>query len=101
MDLEFCRKQLSANAAAIEQLVRSVPAEQACWRSAEDEWSILEVLYHLVDEEGNDFPFHNIKIQAVQGAQAPEIHGQLFYLENRFHIMTACSFQTCRFCGHC
>ena len=40
---------------AIAGLVRDIPAEQATWRPDPDSWSILEVIYHLVDEEREDF----------------------------------------------
>ena len=57
MNLDYCRNRLSANAAVIHEMIKAVTVEQACWRPAADEWSILEVLHHLVDEERKDFPF--------------------------------------------
>jgi len=73
MNLEFCRQQLSANAVAVEQLIESVAAEQACWKPADDEWSILEVLYHLVDEERKDFPYRLRHLVSGSGEPWPPI----------------------------
>ena len=55
MDFDFCLAQLSHNAAAVQQLVEGVSAEQARWKPDEASWSILEVLCHLYDEEREDF----------------------------------------------
>lgn len=49
--------QLAVNGRAIAQLVEGVSAEQARWKPAADEWSILEVINHLYDEEQLDFRF--------------------------------------------
>lgn len=57
MNLDYCQETLSANAAAIHEIARSASAAQVCWKPAADEWSILEVLHHLVDEERKDFAF--------------------------------------------
>lgn len=46
---------LSASAEAIQALTSAVTPEQARWRPAPDQWSILEVINHLVDEEVEDF----------------------------------------------
>ena len=37
------------------QLVQGVPDEQARWKPSPNEWSILEVIHHLVDIEIEDF----------------------------------------------
>ncbi len=55
MDVTYCRDQLSANAAAIENLLASVDAQWARWRPTKEDWSILEVVNHLLDEEREDF----------------------------------------------
>ena len=55
MEFDFCLAQLSHNAAAVQQLVEGVSAEQARWKPDEASWSILEVLCHLYDEEREDF----------------------------------------------
>lgn len=47
--------RLRHGAAVFEALARDVPMEQARWRPAADQWSILEVVCHLADEEVRDF----------------------------------------------
>lgn len=53
--LEFARARLAANAAAFAALMESVTDEQARWKPVPEEWSMLEVLCHLYDEEREDF----------------------------------------------
>ncbi len=47
--------RLAANAEAIAALARAVPADQARWAPSAEEWSILDVIGHLEDEEREDF----------------------------------------------
>jgi hypothetical protein len=53
--LDAAITRLSANADAIAALARGVSEAQAHWKPAPDEWSILEVICHLYDEEREDF----------------------------------------------
>lgn len=55
MNLEYFGSRLSNNAETIHSLVRGVTEEQARWKPTPDEWSILEVINHLYDEEREDF----------------------------------------------
>ena len=55
MNLEYFTARLSENADTIQSLVRRVAEEQARWKPAPEEWSILEVINHLYDEEREDF----------------------------------------------
>ncbi|MCW5879006.1 MAG: DinB family protein [Anaerolineales bacterium] len=55
MNLETYIIRLTHNAAAIANLVQGVPAEQERWRPSASDWSILEVVNHLYDEEREDF----------------------------------------------
>lgn len=55
INLDTCLARMSANADAIASLSRSVTEAQARWKPSPDEWSILEVLCHLCDEEREDF----------------------------------------------
>jgi len=48
-------RQLRSHAAVFEGLCRDVPKAQACWKPAPDQWSILEVMNHMADEEIGDF----------------------------------------------
>lgn len=55
MDLEYYAVRLSKNAEAIRSLAQDVSQEQARWKPSPEEWSILEVINHLADEEREDF----------------------------------------------
>ena len=55
MDAAAYAAALAANAAAIDALFRAMPSERVRWRPAPEEWSALEVINHLADEEVEDF----------------------------------------------
>ena len=47
--------RLEANAAVLSGLVEDLPPEQITWKPSPEEWSVLEVICHLLDEEREDF----------------------------------------------
>lgn len=53
--LPYALARLTANAQAIAALVGGVPDAQARWKPTPEEWSLLEVIAHLYDEEREDF----------------------------------------------
>ena len=55
LTLESCLTRLSANVETIAALARGISDAQAQWKPAPEEWSILEVICHLYDEEREDF----------------------------------------------
>lgn len=55
MNLKHYIDRMARNAAAIEQLASSVAPDQARWRPTPRDWSIVEVINHLYDEEREDF----------------------------------------------
>ncbi|GIV77906.1 DinB family protein [Litorilinea aerophila] len=55
MNLDYILERMADNAATVESLARSVGEEQARWKPSPTEWSILEVINHLYDEEREDF----------------------------------------------
>ena len=55
MNFHYCLNQLSVNAVVIQQLINAVDDEQAHWKPSAQDWSILEVINHLIDEEREDF----------------------------------------------
>lgn len=55
MDVTTYAAALGANAAAIAALIQAMPADQAGWHPTPDDWSVLEVINHLADEEREDF----------------------------------------------
>jgi hypothetical protein len=55
MDLHTLITQMSGDAERIAALVAGVSNEQARWKPTPVDWSILEVVNHLYDEEREDF----------------------------------------------
>ena len=55
LDLSFAIQRFQHNVLAISALVAEVDTTQARWKPAPQEWSILEVIHHLYDEEREDF----------------------------------------------
>jgi hypothetical protein len=55
LTLETALTRLAANAETIAAFAAAVPAAQAAWKPTPDDWSILEVINHLYDEEREDF----------------------------------------------
>lgn len=55
MNLSYYLDRLTHQAEAIARLVENVDEVQARWKPSPEEWSILEVINHLCDEEVEDF----------------------------------------------
>ncbi len=55
MDLSATIARLQANAQAIAGLTEAVSDAQARWKPTPEDWSLLEVICHLADEEREDF----------------------------------------------
>ena len=53
--LDSCLTRLSSSAETIASLARTVSDVQARWKPSPEEWSVLEVICHLYDEEREDF----------------------------------------------
>ena len=48
-------KRLSHNPSIVKTIVHGVATGQACWKPSQKEWSIIEIVNHMVDEEKDDF----------------------------------------------
>lgn len=55
MQIHAVINRLRANAAVFDALTRDVSEEQARWKPDARQWSVLEVVNHLADEEVEDF----------------------------------------------
>ena len=55
MDFSACQMQLQQNGELIRQLVVGISQEQAVRKPSLEDWSVLEVVNHLYDEEREDF----------------------------------------------
>ncbi|MEA4907322.1 MAG: DinB family protein [Chloroflexi bacterium] len=67
MDAVFLRSQLAHQADAIRGLTAGVSPEMARRRPAQEQWSMLEVVNHLGDEEVEDFRAHLGQALAADG----------------------------------
>ena len=50
--------RLQANAGIVKALLQNINPQQAIWKPDEKEWSLVEVINHLYDEEVLDFRAH-------------------------------------------
>ena len=50
--------RLQNNGLIIQQILKDVSEDQARWKPSADQWSMLEVINHLYDEEMLDFSAH-------------------------------------------
>ena len=55
MDLDSAIARLQHDRTAIAGLFSGVDERQARWKPSADDWSLLEVVIHLYDEEREDF----------------------------------------------
>jgi hypothetical protein len=55
MDVKHAIDTLARGARAVEVLISEMSEEQARWKPTEKDWSVLEVVNHLADEEVLDF----------------------------------------------
>ncbi|HJZ49954.1 MAG TPA: DinB family protein [Roseiflexaceae bacterium] len=65
--------RMRANSAAIAALCRDVGDAQMRWKPAAEDWSLLEVVNHLYDEEREDFRTRVDYVLHRPGEQAPPI----------------------------
>jgi hypothetical protein len=57
MEIKYFLSQLSVNSMTIKQVLEDITQEQSTWKPQASEWSILEVINHLLDEEKEDFRY--------------------------------------------
>lgn len=85
MDLDQITTQLAHQAEAIGALVHGVSDEQARWKPDPDNWSILEVLHHLYDEEIEDFRRHLDHILFYADKPWPRIDPGGWVIQRRYN----------------
>jgi hypothetical protein len=88
MNLSLIRTQMASNAQAIQALVQGVSDEQARWRPGPEDWSILEVINHLYDEEVEDFRAHLDLILHHRGEPWTGIDPQGWVVARRYNERT-------------
>ena len=92
MNIEPFLYQMERNGLAITWMVRDMPDEQARWRPDSNSWSILEVMYHLIDEEREDFRQRLNYLLNMPGEPFPPIDPNNWPTERQYNerdLMTA------------
>jgi hypothetical protein len=77
--------RLEQNAHRINTLIDGVSAEEAVWKPSTDQWSILEVTAHLLDEEREDFRARLDLLLHRPGVLGPPINPQGWVLERKYN----------------
>jgi hypothetical protein len=77
--------QLAATAPVIAALVRDTPVEAVRWKPTPADWSVLEVITHLADEEREDFRTR-VEVSLFQpGVPPPPIDPQGWVTARRYN----------------
>lgn len=85
MELKHFIARLSSNVAVIRGFVEGVTGEQARWKPTPEEWSIVEVINHLYDEEREDFRTRLDLTLHHPGQPLPDINPQGWVLERQYN----------------
>jgi len=85
MDFDLCIRRLERDATVITGLVNGVPDEQMRWKPSADDWSLLEVINHLYDEEREDFRTRLDLILHQPGATWPPNDPEGWVVERRYN----------------
>lgn len=88
MNMPFLLRTFQENANLVEGLTHGLTDAQARWKPSPDEWSVIEVLNHLYDEEREDFrPRLKLLLQDPQ-ADWPPIDPQGWVSERAYNAET-------------
>ena len=85
IDLHWAEGRLARQAAVIYALVAGIGDEQAHWQPSPDDWSVVEVINHLYDEEREDFRQRLDLILRDPTADWPPIHPGAWVTERRYN----------------
>jgi hypothetical protein len=85
MEINNAITQLKHQDIAIRSLAADISLKQARWKPAAENWSILEVLNHLLDEEISDFRRHTEHILFTPDQPWPEIDPQGWVTERAYN----------------
>jgi len=87
MNLDKSVQQLENQGKAILALGKDLSIEQARWKPGPEDWSILEVLNHLVDEEQLDFRRHLDHILYTPQEPWPKITPQDWVIAKKYNLL--------------
>jgi hypothetical protein len=85
MNFDYWVDQLAVNAVAIQYLVAGIDAAQARWKPSPDDWSVLEVINHLADEEREDFRARIRHVLSGSDEPAPPINPMGWVTERAYN----------------
>jgi hypothetical protein len=85
MDILFCMSQLSVHSKAIQLLLEDINQDQASWKPQKSEWSILEVINHLIDEENEDFRYRLNHVLSGNKNPWPKNTPQKWVIERKYN----------------
>lgn len=85
MNLQHLVTQLYVQGHAILTLVEGLTDERVRWKPGPENWSVLEVLSHLVDEEIHDFRRHLDHILKTPDQPWPEIDPQGWVIQKQYN----------------
>jgi hypothetical protein len=87
MNLDKAVQQLENQGKTILALGRDLSIEQARWKPKPEEWSLLETLNHLVDEEQYDFRRHLHHILFTPNEPWPKIAPQDWVIAKKYNLL--------------
>ncbi len=85
MNWDYCLAQLTSNAKAIEQMVAGLDSESAHWKPSDKDWSVVEVMCHLADEEREDFRARFQFLLSGASGDPPPNDSEKKVIEGRFN----------------
>ena len=85
MQIQPIIQRLRADAGVFEALCAALPDQQARWKPTPDQWSILEVVNHLADEEVEDFRTRVDLTLHKPGEAWPPIDPPAWAVERRYN----------------
>lgn len=85
MNVQLLAENLTQNEARILGLIQNIGPEQAHWKPTEQDWSVVEVINHLYDEERLDFRVRLDMILCGSVAGWPPIHPSAWVVERRYN----------------
>jgi hypothetical protein len=85
MDPAWVIDRLESNVSVFQGQLRLVRSTQATWKPAADEWSIVEVVNHLAEEESDDFRMRLRLLLEDPNKEWPDIDPERSVAENRFN----------------
>lgn len=85
MNPQFLLTALEQHAQSIASLTRGLTTEQARWKPTPEDWSVLEVINHLYDEEREDFRARLEILLLNPGAPWSPIHPGAWVTEREYN----------------